>query len=202
MARQPHDARGCTRRRNDGSRYAVGPTRSAAPHDGSVANAAASHSPLASTGAAARTTAAPARQLASHCGQPPPVAAAAIPLAAVDYERSFTAGHIRQRIAEALDHMGITDPAARRNWLRGYETLIARESAGRASAVASEPATAVGPPKPTGTASATPRHHPDHPSHLRPVSPTRHLDEHLRSGRQHLRIDELCNAPLRRRRER
>ncbi|EID15915.1 hypothetical protein MXEN_05550 [Mycobacterium xenopi RIVM700367] len=79
-----------------------------------------------------------------------PSRAAAIPLAAVDYERSFTAGHIRQRIAEALDHMGITDPAARRNWLRGYETLIARESAGRASAVASEPATAVGPTQADG----------------------------------------------------
>jgi SLT domain-containing protein len=76
--------------------------------------------------------------------------AAAIPLSAVRYTRSFPAGHIRARIAEALDHMGITDPAARRNWLRGYETLIARESGGRPSAVASEPATAAGPAQSDG----------------------------------------------------
>jgi SLT domain-containing protein len=44
-------------------------------------------------------------------------------------------GHVRQRIAAALDHLGITDPASRRNWIHGYETLIARESGGRASAV-------------------------------------------------------------------
>lgn len=59
---------------------------------------------------------------------------AGIPLSAVRYEKAFTPGHVRQRIAAALDHMGITDPAARRNWMRGYETLIARESGGRPSA--------------------------------------------------------------------
>ncbi|MGH3968481.1 MAG: transglycosylase SLT domain-containing protein [Mycobacterium sp.] len=48
---------------------------------------------------------------------------------------------VRERIGAALDQLGITDPAARRNWLRGYQTLIARESGGRPSAVASEPTT-------------------------------------------------------------
>jgi SLT domain-containing protein len=68
----------------------------------------------------------------------------ALPLRAVRYQKSFAPGHVRQRIAEALDHMGITDPVARRNWMRGYETLIARESGGRPSVIASEPATAPG----------------------------------------------------------
>jgi SLT domain-containing protein len=72
-------------------------------------------------------------------------AAHGLPLQAVRYTRSSGVGHIRQRIEEALDRLGITAPAARRNWLRGYETLIARESGGRASAVASEPATDPGP---------------------------------------------------------
>jgi SLT domain-containing protein len=71
-------------------------------------------------------------------------AAAAIPLSAIRYEKSVVPGHVRQRIAAALDHMGITDPAARRNWIRGYETLISRESGGRPSVVATEPATAPG----------------------------------------------------------
>ncbi|BCQ06625.1 hypothetical protein JMUB5695_00034 [Mycobacterium heckeshornense] len=79
-----------------------------------------------------------------------PSSAAAIPLGAVRYDRSVTAGPIRQRVAEALDHMGITDPVARRNWLRGYQTLITRESGGRASAIASEPATAAGPAQADG----------------------------------------------------
>jgi SLT domain-containing protein len=60
---------------------------------------------------------------------------AALPLDAVRYEKAYAPGHVRQRIAAALDHLGITDPAARRKWIRGYETLIARESGGRASAV-------------------------------------------------------------------
>jgi Transglycosylase SLT domain len=72
--------------------------------------------------------------------------AAAIPLSAVRYEKSFAPGHIRQRIAVALDHLGITDLAARRNWLRGYQTLIARESGGRPSVVAPEPAELFGAP--------------------------------------------------------
>jgi SLT domain-containing protein len=72
-------------------------------------------------------------------------AARAVPLNAVRYEQSFASGHTRERIIAALDHMGITDPQARRNWLHGYETLIARESGGRPSAIASEPATASGP---------------------------------------------------------
>jgi SLT domain-containing protein len=72
-------------------------------------------------------------------------AARAIPLNAVRFEKSFPPGHVRQHIAAALDHLGITDPVARRNWLHGYETLIARESGGRPSAISSEPATAPGP---------------------------------------------------------
>lgn len=71
-------------------------------------------------------------------------AARAISLGAVRYDRSFAPGQVRKRIAAALDHLGITDAAARRNWLRGYETLIARESGGRPSAVASDPATTLG----------------------------------------------------------
>ncbi|MGH3522454.1 MAG: transglycosylase SLT domain-containing protein [Mycobacterium sp.] len=67
--------------------------------------------------------------------------AAGVPLGAVRYEKSFTSGHVRQRIGAALDHMGVSDPAARRNWLRGYETLIARESGGRPCVIAPEPAT-------------------------------------------------------------
>ena len=68
--------------------------------------------------------------------------AAALPLTAVRHENTFAPGHVTQRIAAALDHMGITDPTARRNWIRGYETLIARESGGQPSAVASESAMA------------------------------------------------------------
>jgi SLT domain-containing protein len=68
----------------------------------------------------------------------------ALPLTALRYNRSVAAGHTRQRIAAALDQLGIDDPQDRRNWIRGYETLIARESDGRPSAVASEPATALG----------------------------------------------------------
>ncbi len=69
--------------------------------------------------------------------------AAALPIGAVRYGtvrsvNAYAPGRVRQRIAAALDHLGITDPAARRNWIRGYQTLIARESGGRASAVQSD----------------------------------------------------------------
>jgi SLT domain-containing protein len=74
----------------------------------------------------------------------------AISLNTVRYHRSFAAGHVRQRIAAALDQLGIDGPQDRRNWIRGYQTLIARESGGRPSAVASEPATAPGPAQPDG----------------------------------------------------
>lgn len=74
----------------------------------------------------------------------------ALPLNGLRYNRSFAPGRIRQRIAVALDHLGITDRKARRNWLRGYETLIARESGGQPSAIASEPAAAVGPSQADG----------------------------------------------------
>lgn len=73
-----------------------------------------------------------------------------LPLTAVGYEKAFAPGHVRQRIAAALDHMGITDRAARSKWIRGYETLIARESGGRPSAVAHEPATVSGITLPDG----------------------------------------------------
>jgi SLT domain-containing protein len=77
-------------------------------------------------------------------------AARALPLREVRYARSNASGQVRDRIIGALDRLGITDPTARRNWLRGYETLIARESGGRAWAIASEPATEPGPVQPDG----------------------------------------------------
>jgi SLT domain-containing protein len=89
-----------------------------------------------------RQDAYPRRRHASRVRHASP--AAAVPLSAVRYEKSFAPGHVRQRIAAALDHMGITDPAVRRNWLRGYQTLIARESGGRPSVVAPDPATEPG----------------------------------------------------------
>lgn len=68
------------------------------------------------------------------------------PLSAVRYERQpWPARRTRAYIGSALDHLGITDPAARRNWMNGYQTLIARESGGRPTAVAAEPATEPGP---------------------------------------------------------
>lgn len=79
---------------------------------------------------------------ASQVGRASPVAA--VPLSTVRYEKSFAPGPVSQRIAVALDHRGITDPAARRNWLRGYQTLIARESGGRPLVVAPEPAEVFG----------------------------------------------------------
>jgi Transglycosylase SLT domain len=74
----------------------------------------------------------------------------ALPLSAIRYEKAFPPGHVRQRIIAALDHLGITEPAARRNWIRGYETLIARESGGGPSVVAPEPATVPGAMQPDG----------------------------------------------------
>ncbi|MFZ3306933.1 MAG: transglycosylase SLT domain-containing protein [Mycobacterium sp.] len=68
----------------------------------------------------------------------------------VRYEKAYAPGHVRQRIAAALDHLGISDPAARRRWMRGYETLIARESGGRPSVIASDPVTASGVKQPDG----------------------------------------------------
>ncbi|MGO8965398.1 transglycosylase SLT domain-containing protein [Mycobacterium sp.] len=73
-----------------------------------------------------------------------------LPLSMVRYERVYAPGHVRQQIAAALDHLGINDPAARRRWMRGYETLIARESGGRPSVIASDPATAPGVMQPDG----------------------------------------------------
>jgi len=73
-----------------------------------------------------------------------------IALSRVRYEKSVAPGHVRKRIADALDRIGITDSLARRNWIGGYETLIARESGGRPSVVAAEPATAPGPAQPDG----------------------------------------------------
>ncbi|MDI3313213.1 MAG: transglycosylase SLT domain-containing protein [Mycobacterium sp.] len=72
-------------------------------------------------------------------------AARAIPLDSVRYQKSSVPGSVSKHIAVALDRLGILDPRARRNWLRGYETLIARESGGRPFAVGSAPATTPGP---------------------------------------------------------
>jgi SLT domain-containing protein len=73
-----------------------------------------------------------------------------LPLSMVRYEKAYAPGHVRQLIAAALDHLGISDPAARRRWMRGYETLIARESGGRPSVIASDPAAAPGVMQPDG----------------------------------------------------
>ncbi|HLR99555.1 transglycosylase SLT domain-containing protein [Mycolicibacillus parakoreensis] len=54
-------------------------------------------------------------------------------------------GRLDRQIAAALDRLHIVDPAARRRWLRGYRTLIARESSGSPTAVAARPASAPGP---------------------------------------------------------
>lgn len=90
----------------------------------------------------------PCRRQASQVRYAP--SSAAVPLSAIRYEKVFTPGHVSQRITAALDHMGITDPVVRRNWLRGYQTLIARESGGRPSAAAAEPATVSGGIQPDG----------------------------------------------------
>lgn len=77
-------------------------------------------------------------------------AAHVIPLSTVRYDKVFASGQVRGRIAAAPSHLGVTDPAARRNWLQGYETLIARESAGRPCAVGAGPAATPGPEQPDG----------------------------------------------------
>lgn len=81
-----------------------------------------------------------------HRSTPRPAA-----LSAVRYERHpWPANRTRQYINAALDHLGITDRAARRSWLYGYQTLITRESGGRPTAVAAEPATEPGARQPDG----------------------------------------------------
>ncbi|MFZ0905903.1 MAG: transglycosylase SLT domain-containing protein [Mycobacterium sp.] len=92
----------------------------------------------------------PAHLRLRHTSDHPAARVAALPLGAVRYEKAFTPGHVRQRIAAALDQLGITDPVARRNWIRGYETLIARESGGRPSVVGSQPAATPGAVQPDG----------------------------------------------------
>lgn len=93
-----------------------------------------------------------ARRLARHLrrlrypGRPRRrTAARRLPTSAVDYTRRSRPGRLDHHIAAALDRLGIVDPAARRRWTRGYRTLIARESSGRATAVADAPAAAAGP---------------------------------------------------------
>ncbi|GFG73732.1 hypothetical protein MBOT_10970 [Mycobacterium botniense] len=81
----------------------------------------------------------------------------AIPLTAVRYHKGFTAVRIRDRVVAALNQLGITDPAAQRNWLHGYCTLIARESGGHPAAVSAVPATAPGPLRPDGHGLGYPR---------------------------------------------
>jgi SLT domain-containing protein len=73
-----------------------------------------------------------------------------LPLSAIRYEKVDAPGHVRERIAAALDRLGINNPGARHRWIRGYETLIARESGGRPSVIASDPATAPGVMQPDG----------------------------------------------------
>lgn len=73
-----------------------------------------------------------------------------IPPARVGYRGRHHRGAVRSHILAALDHLGITDPRARQRWLRGYTTLIARESGGDPSAIAGRPATAPGPVQPDG----------------------------------------------------
>lgn len=74
-----------------------------------------------------------------------------IPLDALRYHRPAGASaHSRQLIAAALDRLGVRESLARGNWIRGYQTLIARESGGRPAAVASVPAGAAGPNQPDG----------------------------------------------------
>lgn len=80
-----------------------------------------------------------------------------VPLGTVRYHRFAPPGRIGQRIAAALDRLGIHDAQARRNWLRGYETLIVRESGRRPSAIGSQPATAPGPTQPDGYGLGYPR---------------------------------------------
>lgn len=74
----------------------------------------------------------------------------AIPLTRVRYHRRHPSGAVRGRILAALDRLGITDPRARQRWLRGYQTLIARESGGDPTAIAGQPAAALGPVQPDG----------------------------------------------------
>lgn len=52
----------------------------------------------------------------------------------VSYARYTSGGTVSQWIAKALDMRGVTDPAARANWTKGYVTAIGRESSGDANA--------------------------------------------------------------------
>lgn len=52
------------------------------------------------------------------------------PASAADYARYPGSMTIDQAIEGALDALGITDPEARENWIRGYRVLIERESGG------------------------------------------------------------------------
>ena len=78
--------------------------------------------------------------LTSQLGSNPLSSTAAADLGATDSaaeNRSSRSrpGSIGAAIDAALDALGIRDPAARARWHAGYETLIARESAGNAHAV-------------------------------------------------------------------
>ena len=113
---------------------------------------AAIASPLAPARAALETAGLPAP--ATPVGQPRTAGGCASAEVLFGTKKALRPGHVRGRIAAALDHMGITDPAARRNWIGGYETLIARESGGRHRR-RDEPATVSG-VKPTAAAWASP----------------------------------------------
>jgi len=69
---------------------------------------------------------------------PPISSAAAIPVSEVRYEREgFAEGcdAFRGYVNKTLDLMGITDPSARDNWMRGLLTAAQRESSYRPSAI-------------------------------------------------------------------
>lgn len=75
--------------------------------------------------------------LTSQLGSSPLSSSAAADLGATDSaaENRTRPGSIGAAIDAALDALGIRDPAARARWHAGYETLIARESAGNVHAV-------------------------------------------------------------------
>ncbi|MBU8819280.1 transglycosylase SLT domain-containing protein [Mycolicibacterium goodii] len=79
--------------------------------------------------------------------------ASAIPVGQVKYDRlGFPKGRAayRQYLAQALDVMGITDPQARANWIRGLEVGLERESGFNPEAVNKWDSNAHGPTMPDG----------------------------------------------------
>lgn len=74
--------------------------------------------------------------LANQFGTTPATSTAATDLNAAGQTPSYSKpGSVDAAIDAALDALGITDPAARARWHAGYDTLIARESAGNPHSV-------------------------------------------------------------------